>query len=245
MSKDIVETIVKRRSIHKFHDIPVPKDIIGEMLISGQYSQCAGNFQNCRVIVIDDESTKDLIADACFRQTWMKSAPVFFVVVANPKDLSIMYGDRGSKLYSIQNASIIAQNMILTASDRGLGTCWVSAFNEEKIQQALGLPDEFIPQVVIPLGYIDEVVPVPPKIALIGFVFINTYGGLGRFDSHDLLFKEYANYMQKNVVKVVKNTNAGVTAVSKLAIKKIKPHLRKIHGHIKNKFFKKDKSLKN
>lgn len=234
---DVLESIIKRRSIRKFNDIPIPKDVIADLLIAGQNAPCAGNFQNCRVFILDDETVKDNVSDACYRQSWMKFAPVFAVVVAEMNDIEKMYGERGKNLYAIENASVIAQNMILTATSHGLGTCWVSAFNEEKVSQALDLPETYRPIVVIPIGYPDEVVPAPPKIELRGFTYVNTFGGSGRVTEKDFLFKDYAHFIETHVRKGAKSTRSTFKKVSEIIYNKAKPHvdnLKRANKHRKD-----------
>jgi len=43
--------------------------------------------------------------------------------------------------------------MMLRATDLGLGTCWLGAFNEKKIKQILEIPDPVRIVAVMPLGY--------------------------------------------------------------------------------------------
>lgn len=42
---------------------------------------------------------------------------------------------------------------ILAATDLGLGTCWISAFNPGAAREILGLPDDVEPIAFTPLGY--------------------------------------------------------------------------------------------
>lgn len=232
---DILEIISKRRSIRKYCDIPIPKEILADLLIAGQNAPCAGNFQNCRLIVIDEEYIKDQISDACLRQTWMKSAPVFIAIIAETDSIEKMYGSRGKSMYSIQNASAIAQNILLTATDRGLASCWVSAFNDDKISQSLNLTSNQSPQIIIPLGYADEVVPKPPKIELRAFAYVNSFGGIGRINEFDFLFKDYANFVETHVKKGAKSVRGTFKRISDIAYRKIEPHIEKIKRQNKRK----------
>lgn len=43
--------------------------------------------------------------------------------------------------------------MILEAQEQGLGTCWLGNFNEKKVKEILGIPDEVRVVAVTPLGY--------------------------------------------------------------------------------------------
>ncbi len=47
--------------------------------------------------------------------------------------------------------------MTLAAAERGLGTCWICAFDVDKVKQVLGLADGIEPIVLLPVGH-----PVEP-----------------------------------------------------------------------------------
>jgi nitroreductase len=44
-------------------------------------------------------------------------------------------------------------HLILAATDLGLGTCWIAAFNEHAARRILNIPDEVEPLIFSPLGY--------------------------------------------------------------------------------------------
>jgi nitroreductase len=45
------------------------------------------------------------------------------------------------------------EHMVLTAHDLGLGTCWVGAYDEDGIKEALGIPGKYKVIAIMPLGY--------------------------------------------------------------------------------------------
>ena len=54
------------------------------------------------------------------------------------------------------DAAIVMDHLILEATDLGLGTCWVGAFNHEEARDILKLPDNMEPVAFTPLGYSDD-----------------------------------------------------------------------------------------
>jgi nitroreductase len=44
-------------------------------------------------------------------------------------------------------------HLILAATERGLGTCWIGAFNPDAAREILGLPGGVEPIAFTPLGY--------------------------------------------------------------------------------------------
>jgi nitroreductase len=65
---------------------------------------------------------------------------------------------------SLLSAGALAQNILLLASEKGLGTCWMTAPKaaEEEINDILGIKEmELV--ACIPIGYPDQTPPVPPR----------------------------------------------------------------------------------
>ena len=75
------------------------------------------------------------------------------VVCSNMRTIGDAYGERGTSLYSIQDTASAVQNMMLAAWDKGIGSCWVGSFNEEKVKAVLILPGHVRPMAIVPLGY--------------------------------------------------------------------------------------------
>src|SRR3989338_6616640 len=122
---EVMDCIKARRSIRKFKDQPVKWDDITKILESAKYAPTSGNIQNFRIVVVQNTAIKKRIADACYNQSWMEQAPVLFVIGAETEKAKRFYGMRGERLYTVQNCAAIAENMLLSARDSGLGTCWV------------------------------------------------------------------------------------------------------------------------
>ena len=53
----------------------------------------------------------------------------------------------------IQDVSIVADHMMLTAWDIGIGSCWVNAFRPSDVKEAFCLPENEMPVLLLPLGY--------------------------------------------------------------------------------------------
>ena len=51
------------------------------------------------------------------------------------------------------DVAIVMDQLILAATELGLGTCWVGAFNEEEARKVLKIPDDLEPIAFTPLGY--------------------------------------------------------------------------------------------
>ena len=173
---NVFESIATRRSIRKFTAQDVPMELIGLILDAGRYAPSSGNIQNWRFILVRDLANRGAVADACLQQLWIAQAPILIVVVAETEKLKQFYGPRGEMLYAIQNCSAAIQNMILTTHALGLGTTWVSTFNEDALKSVLGMPGDIRPQAVLPIGFPDEVVPAPVHYTLENVTYIESFG---------------------------------------------------------------------
>ncbi len=160
---ELLEIIKNRRCIRKFKNKEVERDKIDKILEAASWAPSAGNLQARDFILVTDYNTKERIAEASFSQDFISEAPVVIVICANKKKSSYKYGSRGSDLYSIQDATISVQNMLLIAYSLGLGSCWVGAFDETEIRNILNIPEYARPIAIIPIGYPDEIPRAPSR----------------------------------------------------------------------------------
>lgn len=55
-----------------------------------------------------------------------------------------------------QDASIVATHMMLEAWEIGISSCWVNFFSPSRVKEAFKLPEDFVPVIMLPIGYADE-----------------------------------------------------------------------------------------
>ncbi len=171
---ECMEVIQGRRSVRKFKDRAVGKEIIEELIKAAQMAPSAGNLQARDFIIVTNKTTKQKLTKAALGQSFIEQAPVVIVVIANIERSSRIYRSRG-ELYAIQDASAGIENMLLAAYSMGLGTCWIGAFDENAVSELLGIPDKTLPVAIIPVGYPDEQPAMPPRIAMERLVHWETW----------------------------------------------------------------------
>lgn len=106
---------------------------------------------------------KKSLAEAAVDQDFIEKAPVCIVVCAEPERSMARYGERGASLYCLQDTAAAVQNILLTATAYGLGSCWVGAFDEQKVNTTLGLSSHYKPVAIIPIGYPAEEPEIIPR----------------------------------------------------------------------------------
>ena len=157
----VFDAILKRRSIRKFKKNKIPKEIIEKLKQALIWAPSAGNFQARKFYFVFNEEKKKELAKAAFGQDFIAQAPLVVVGCCDLEKI-LWYGERGKNLYTICDVSAAIENFLLLATSEGLGTCWVGAFNEQKVSKILNLPKNERPIVIVPVGFPAEN-PIPPE----------------------------------------------------------------------------------
>jgi nitroreductase len=154
------EVLEQRRSFRKFKPTEIPEDMIMEILELAQLAPSAGNLQAYKVQIIRSEDKKMKLKDATFTRTFTKqesivSAPALFLVCADTEESGKIFKERGETLYAVQDATIFAAYLQLAIASKGLASVWVGSFNEDETRNALSLPANLRPLIMMPFGYPD------------------------------------------------------------------------------------------
>jgi len=182
LKKDLKEKALEkfktRRSIRKFSDQNVDKNIIYSIIEGAINAPCAGNIQNYKIIVVEDKEKKIELGKISFQQFWLSDAPVVLVVVRDNYSLAQMYPKEGNT-YSIQNSAALIENILMLSHFYDLGACWVEAYDNAVLKEYLGIPSELIVDAIIPIGYPLEN-PVVSKDPMVQKVFFEKFGNKKR-----------------------------------------------------------------
>ncbi|MBW2964998.1 nitroreductase family protein [Candidatus Woesearchaeota archaeon] len=239
------ECIEKRRSVRKFSDLPVEWEKVGNILRAAQLAPTTGNIQDYKLLVVTDKTKRAALANAALKQHWIAQAPVIIIVYSEPKPTQRFYGLRGEKLYTIQNCAAVAENILLAATDQGLASCWVGAFDENMVNSITGAPNSVRPQAIIPVGYSDQEPQMPKRNRLVDMVYINSWRG--KLVNIDLLFDDYSEVLRKKMAEakaaaVEKGPEVGKNLATK-GKEGIKAIHEKIKDHMEKRKMKKEKEL--
>jgi len=146
-----IELAEKRCSIRGFKPDPVSEEMLNEVLRAGNLAPTAKNLQPFQFIVVRDAIALDGLAKA-YPAPFFREAPVVIVVCVEPSEGWTR--DRfDGKNYSEVDAAIATDHMTLAATDIGLGTCWIGAFDPDRVSSVMGLPSNIEPLVMLLLGY--------------------------------------------------------------------------------------------
>lgn len=146
-----IELAEKRCSIRSYTSKPVPEEALQEILQAANLAPTAKNLQPFHLIVVRDADRLDALAKA-YPAPFLREAPVVIVMCSEPSEAWTRDRHDG-KNYSDVDAAIAVDHMTLAATDLGLGTCWIAAFNPSAAAEALDLPEGIEPLLLLPVGY--------------------------------------------------------------------------------------------
>lgn len=149
--------IAARHSVRKFTDKAVDRALIDEIIEDAMTAPSSKNSRSTGYMVIDDKSTLEAISE-------MRSSGSAFV--AGAPAAIVVLGDADKTDLWVDNASISTTYLMLSAVDRGLGSCWVHVNGrprsktdaslgtaEDYLRNLLGIKDNMRVLCVLALGY--------------------------------------------------------------------------------------------
>jgi nitroreductase len=176
------EVIVKRRSIRKFKRDAISEEALGNVLEAGRWAPSAGNCQPWRFLVVTNPKIKAKIASNCTsfsKEHWKQFSPARAKYLAArggswdksylrdvPALVVVFYEapENVSRELVLGSVWMAVQNMLLAATDEGLGSCVYTFLNrkeENKLKQILHTSQIARIACIVQLGYA-KTEPVPP-----------------------------------------------------------------------------------
>lgn len=178
------ELVATRRSIRKFTDQPVERDLLRRLFQAACQAPSAHNRQPWRFVVLSDGGVRERLASAMaepFRSDLareglgrdeiermvargrerMTGSPVVVLLCLTMEDMH-QYADegreRGERTMAVQSVALAGGQLLMAAHAEGLGACWVCSplFTPAIVNQILDLPPDWEAQGMIALGYAAE-----------------------------------------------------------------------------------------
>jgi len=146
-----MDTIFKRRSVRKYTDRPVTDEEIRQILKAGMAAPSAKNSMEWVFIVIRDKNIFEEFCKVHVNAFALKTAQAAVLVCA---DLS-KEKDPGQGWW-IQDCAAAMENMLLEATDLGLGTLWMGVHPKEDrincMKELCKLPEGIEPLGLMSIG---------------------------------------------------------------------------------------------
>lgn len=153
---ELLNTMMHRRSVRQFNDVPVTKEQIDNLITAALSSPTGHGYYPCELIVVTDKDMlKKLEGTRAGAGKMISSSSVTIFVIA----------DKVKSETWIEDCSIMLSNMHLMADSMGLGSCWIQGRVRECAEggpvddftkKVLGYPDQFEILGCLAVGNIDE-----------------------------------------------------------------------------------------
>ena len=169
----MIDIMKNRRTIRKYTEQDIPEELWNELLEVAVRASNTGNMQLYSVVVTRDQSNKEKLAPAHFNQPMITTAPVVltfcadanrFVKWAEQRKAEAGFDNLQTFIASTIDAMLFAQAFCDAAEENGLGICYLgtTAYNADKIIEALSLPRLVVPIVTVTVGY--PAMPLPEQV---------------------------------------------------------------------------------
>jgi len=139
---EVFEAIQKRRSVRSYERKDIPEANLKKLLEAARLAPSARNLQPWKLVVVTEKEVKEKLVEACMGQSFVGQCSAFIVGVGDPR----------FKWYIVDTA-IALEHIALQAVELGLGTCWIGAFNQEKVKEILRIPANLKVVACMTLGY--------------------------------------------------------------------------------------------
>jgi nitroreductase len=148
------ELIHQRESIRNYDpEKPVEKDKLERILEAGRIAPSAANRQPWRFYLVSSPGYLEKTR-ACYTPSWFGDAPHVLIVAGKRQEAWVRKFDGYNALET--DLTIAMDHMILAAEAEGVGTCWIAAFDPEKLKRSGILDPDEVVFAITPLGYPKE-----------------------------------------------------------------------------------------
>jgi nitroreductase len=148
------ELLQKRRSYRKFTEQAVEQEKIDQLLHNALMSPSGKSINPWEFIVGTNKETHSKLAGCKpFGSAFVAEAPLSIVVIADTTKSDVW----------VEDCSIVAFNIQLTAEDLGLGSCWAQVRNRQSctegvmagtyVKELLQIPEQYEVECIISIGY--------------------------------------------------------------------------------------------
>ncbi|MDH5447579.1 MAG: nitroreductase family protein [Candidatus Bathyarchaeota archaeon] len=173
----VIQTMLDHKSIRKYTDEMPPDEVIETIVRAGQQAPFASQYYSV------------LLSRNKEQNPW--KAPLLFTICVDSHKFELIMAKRNWKLvtndftlmlFGIQDAALMAENMVVAGRSLGLGSCFLGSapFRADKIAEKYDLPERVFPLVQLVMGYPAENPPPRPRYPLKFTLFEDKYPKLNK-----------------------------------------------------------------
>lgn len=143
--------IVARRTIRKYVQKAVPREVLSKCVDAARLSPSGANRQPLKYVIVDDQ---DLLGEVFGTLRWAGYLPDYGPrLEERPRAYIVILLDKNIRQDAGHDAGIAAMSISLVAHDAGLGSCILGAVDRGKLRTILQVPDDLDIVLVVALGY--------------------------------------------------------------------------------------------
>jgi nitroreductase len=168
---EFAQLVRKRRTVRRFEDRPVDRGVLEEIARLAQRTPSAGFSQGQRLVIVTDPAQRRRVAATCGEQhyaeagfgPWISECAAQFIPCVSEQIYHRRYQeadklDHGEEIewptpYWWVDIGKTSMVVMLAAHDAGLAAGFAGPQDVPGLRRVLGLPDEFHPIGVIPVGH--------------------------------------------------------------------------------------------
>ena len=150
------DVILNRRTIRKFKQQDIELDLLKKLINAARFAPSANNIQPLKYKLVHNKEQVKAVFEHVRWAGYIAPTgnpgegekPVAYIVILADTDIR-------SSGYEL-DVGAAAQSIFIAAQEEGIGTCWMGAIDRDKIKQLLNIPEKYILNTVIALGYVGE-----------------------------------------------------------------------------------------
>src|SRR5690554_7482615 len=181
-----IELLKSHRSIRKFKDQQIPRELFEELIRAGQCAATSNHVQAYTIIHVVNPEKRKKLAELAGGQAYIETCSDFLVFCADMKRATesaekagaeVVRGMTEQLLVASVDAALIAQHVVVAAESEGLGICYIGGIrnNPQEVSELLNLPEHVYPAFGLCLGYPDQDPEVKPRLPLAAILKQDAY----------------------------------------------------------------------
>ncbi len=152
----VYELILKRRTIRRFKPRPIPAELLNKLMNGARLAPSGANLQPLEFIIVNSTELVNKVFPTLKWAGYIAPAgnppegrrPMVYLIILINSEIKPKNGE-------VDTAAAI-ENMILTALEDGVGSCWLGSIDREQLRTMFDIPQKYRIDSVLALGYPDE-----------------------------------------------------------------------------------------
>ncbi len=148
---EFYEVLRERRSIRSFTAEPISPEVISRLAESVYLAPSGCNLQPYRFLFVTEGELLGKLRTAC-RQTSVQEAPLLAVALVNRSGAWKM-SDADRRSIGEIDLAIAVEHLALAATAEKLGSCWIAAFDVDRVNEILQVREPYCADILLPIGH--------------------------------------------------------------------------------------------